>query len=251
MPHPLTPIILAFAIWALAVLAFQWLFRRLRRNGPGETWQDFIAWHLIRVGCRIIHRVRYEGLEHVPHTNRPGALIIVSNHTGSIDPVLIQVGVPFNIRWMMATDTMVPALDWMWKWRNTIPVDRDGKDLAAAREAIRQVKAGQVVGVFPEGGIVTPPERIWPFAEGVGLIVARTHAPVLLIWVRGTPRVDNMAESLLTRSHARVRFLGVIRYPDSAKPAAITRDLRERLAQASGWPIVTRENQPEATATTD
>lgn len=241
MQHPLTPILIAFAAWAAAVLTFNAAFRRLRRNGPGHSWQDFFAWYFLRAVCRVIHRVRYEGLEHVPATNRPGPLVVVSNHTGSVDPILIQVGVRFNIRWMMATETMVPSLAWVWKWRNTIPVDRDGKDLAAAREAIRQIRAGNVVGIFPEGRIVTPPRRVWPFAEGVGLIVSRTNAPVLLVWVSGTPETTEMTKSILTRSNARVRFLGVIRYPESAKPAEITLDLRTRIAEASGWPMTDRD----------
>lgn len=242
MQHPLAPIILAFAAWAGSVLIFNAIFRRLRQGGPGENWQDFVAWYVVRLICRVIHRVRYEGLEHVPQTNHPGAIVVVSNHTGSIDPILIQVGVLFNIRWMMATETMAPSLDWMWKWRKNIPVDRDGRDLAAAREAMRQLKAGEVIGLFPEGRIVTPPERIWPFAEGVGLIVSRTNAPVLLVWVHGTPKTTEMTKSLFTRSHSRVRFLGLIKYPESAKPADITRDLRERLAQASGWPMTERDS---------
>jgi 1-acyl-sn-glycerol-3-phosphate acyltransferase len=254
MDHPLTPIVIVFAAWAAAVLLVRWLFNRLSHNGPGESWQDFLAWHVVRSFCRVVHRVRHEGLEHVPRTNKPGPLIVVSNHTGSIDPMLIQVGCLFNIRWMMATETMSPQLAWLWSWRRTIPVDRDGKDLAAAREAIRMVKAGEVVGVFPEGRIVTPPERIWPFAEGVGLIVSRTKAPVLLVWVRGTPATTNMTQSIFRRSRARVRFVTLVQFPEDAKPAEITRDLRQRLAAESGWPmtgggdVATRPDQTGADA---
>jgi len=248
MSHPLTPLILGFTAWSAGVLLFQWLIRRLIADGPGETWQDFFAWHAVRIFARVVHRVRYEGLEHVPATNHPGPLIVVANHTGSVDPMLLQVGCLFNIRWMMATETMAPSVAWLWKWRKTIAVDRDGKDLAAAREAIRLIKSGGCVGVFPEGRIVTPPGRVWPFAEGVGLMVSRTKAPVLLAWIRGTPLTTDMKESIFTPSHAVVRFLGVIQFPDEAKASEITQTLRTRIAEASGWPMTDREGHPDAPA---
>jgi 1-acyl-sn-glycerol-3-phosphate acyltransferase len=185
----------------------------------------------------LIHHVTYEGREHVPDTNRPGPLIVVSNHTGSVDPLLLQAGCRFNIRWMMATDMMFSSLNWLWEWRRAIRVDRDGKDMAAAREAIRHVNSGGVIGLFPEGRIVNPPRHVWPFADGVGLIVARTNAPVLLVWISGTPPTTAAAGSLFTASHARVQFLELIQFPREARPVEITRALRQKISDASGWPM--------------
>jgi 1-acyl-sn-glycerol-3-phosphate acyltransferase len=141
------------------------------------------------------------------------------------------------IRWMMATETMSPSLNWLWALGQVIPVDRDGKDSAALREAVRHVKKGGILGVFPEGRITDPPREVRPFLPGVGFIIAKTKAPVLVAWVTGTPDTPDMNEALMTRSHGRVEFLDVMRFDEGAKPEAITEALRMKIAQRSGWPL--------------
>lgn len=238
----IAPYVLGFAAWTALVFLWRWASQRYMTHGPGDTPADFLIWYAARLIVRVFHRAQFIGLEHAPASNHPGPLIVVANHTGTVDPFLLQAAVPFDIRWMMATETMLPEFDWLWKWRQIIPVDRDGKDLAAAREAIRHVKAGGVVGIFPEGRIVTPPQRVWPFAEGVGLIVSRTNAPVLLAWIAGTPPTVHPLPSIFGFSHARVTFLERIEFPEDAKPAEITRALREKIAAISSWPMTERGN---------
>jgi 1-acyl-sn-glycerol-3-phosphate acyltransferase len=162
-------------------------------------------------------------------------LIIVSNHTSGVDPLLIQAACRFHIRWMMAADMMIPELDWVLTGRNVIPVARDGRDSTSAREAVRHVRSGGVVGIFPEGRIVTHGE-IRRFHPGVGLIAAKTQAPVLLVCVSGTPETDSMARSFTTPSRARVVFAELVRFK-SRDPIEITEQLRHRLSQIRPWPI--------------
>jgi 1-acyl-sn-glycerol-3-phosphate acyltransferase len=194
-------------------------------------------WVCFRAYCRVVHRPTFAGLQHVPETNRPGGLIVVANHTGPVDPLLIQAACRFEIRWMMAEDMMIPQLDWLWRRQRMIPVARDGSDSGPAREAIRHVRAGGVIGIFPEGGIVIPRQEIRPFHNGVGLIIARTGAPVLLVWVSGTPRATGMFEALVSPSRARVEFVDRLELASMRGPAVITRRLRQRVAEASGWPL--------------
>jgi 1-acyl-sn-glycerol-3-phosphate acyltransferase len=176
-------------------------------------------------------------MEHVPASIAPGSLIVVSNHTSGADPLLIQAACTFEIRWMMASDLMVDSAAGFWKWRRIIPVARTGRDTSAAREAMAHVKAGGAIGIFPEGGTERPPGQIRPFLGGVGLIVHRTQAPVLLVWISGTPECERALEALRRRSHARVRFVDLIRYPEKTKAEEIVRDLRRRLSAASGWTL--------------
>ena len=124
----------------------------------------------------------------------------------------------------------------MWNHLNLIQVARDGEDTGPLREAIRHVKTGGVLGVFPEGRIVTPPREVRPWHEGVGLIAGRTGAPVLLVWVSGTPDTNEVMASVTTPSQAHVCFIEMLRF-EVRDSAAITRQLRQRVAEVSGWPI--------------
>ncbi len=212
-------------------------FVRWSRTGPGgEPFTGFL-WIVVRVYTRLMHRTTVAGREHVPATNSPGGLVVVSNHTGPIDALVLQAACRFEIRWMMAEALMMPALDWLWKRHRMIRVARDGRDTGPLREAIRHVKAGGVVGVFPEGAIVQPRCEVRPFHQGVGLIISRTRAPVLLVWVSGTPESPHMSVALKTRSRSSVVFLDHIEFDKSVDAATITRTLRERITEASGWPV--------------
>jgi 1-acyl-sn-glycerol-3-phosphate acyltransferase len=233
---PLT-VALFVAGWMALVLLFRGTIGRWLASGPGGDAITGLIWWTVRVYGRLMHRTTYTGLEHVPTTNHPGGLIVVSNHTGPIDPLLLQAACRFEIRWMMASDMMVPALAWLWRRQQVIPVARDGRDSTSAREAIRHVREGGVIGIFPEGGIARPRGRICPFHEGVGLIVARTKAPVLLVWCSDTPEETDMFRALVKTSRARVHFIDRFEVTDGVRPGDITRLLRQRIAEASGWPF--------------
>jgi 1-acyl-sn-glycerol-3-phosphate acyltransferase len=236
MSMPLT-LALVIAGWLVLVGLFRLTIQRWLASGPSGNAVTGFLWLVIRAYSRLVHRTTYAGLEHIPPSNRPGGLVVVCNHTGPIDPLLVQAACRFEIRWMMAADMMVPELDWLWRRQRMIPVARDGRDTVPAREAIRHVRGGGVIGIFPEGGIVLPREEVRQFHQGVGLIIARTEAPVLLAWVSQTPHETDMFKALATPSRARVQFVDLLEFPARSDPAGITRRLQERLAEASNWPI--------------
>ncbi|MDY7110388.1 MAG: lysophospholipid acyltransferase family protein [Planctomycetota bacterium] len=225
-------------IWIATISLFRLVVTPRLRRGPGGDAAHGLMWRVLRLYCRLWHRVTYSGSELLPVSDEDHqGLIVVSNHTGSVDPLLIQTGCRFLIRWLMATDTMIPELDWLWRQQQMIPVERQGRDSSALREAIRHVRSGGCIGIFPEGRIAVPPREIRPFLPGVGGLITRTKAPVLLVWVSGTPDTPIMVEALKTRSNAHVHFIDLIDYRDESDPKEITADLRRRIQEASGWPL--------------
>jgi len=232
--------------WTIFVIVSSWIaFIAIIRliivpwlaHGPQGDPITGIMWRIIRIYCRLVHHATFLGLEQLRQQMTAGPLIVVSNHTGAIDPLLIQAGCRFHIRWMMASEMMSHLLDFVWHRQQPIPVDRDGRDSGPAREAIRHVQAGGTIGIFPEGRIVFPPRQIRPFYTGVGLIVARAKAPVLLVWVSGTPDTTNMRDSIFQSSHARIRYIEIIDFKGERDAHVITERLRKRLSAVSGWPI--------------
>jgi 1-acyl-sn-glycerol-3-phosphate acyltransferase len=222
-------IITLAAIWLAIVLTAWLVVIPWLRNGPRRDAALGVLWRVARILCRVVHRGEYLGLEDLRHRIDSGPLVVVSNHTGAIDPFLIQSACRFHIRWMMAVEQMTPAFKRVWEVLDVIPVARDGTDTGPAREAIRHVRGGGAVGIFPEGRIVTPPRQIWPFIAGVGLVVARTQAPVLLVWVSGTPDTNQLTKSLLTPSRARVEFVRLIHFEGCKDAAGIAEELRREI----------------------
>lgn len=228
---------------ALALLALVGLgCRTLLRNPRGDV-AGGLVWLAARVYARLVHRLSVRGAQNVPASDA-GPLVIVSTHGAGIDPVLIQAVCRFRITFMMAADMMLPVFMPLWEWVDVIPVDREGGDTRAAREAIRRLKHGEVVAIFPEGRIVRERGVIYPFLPGVGLIIRRSASPVLPVVIEGTPRTASAWGSLWRTSRSTITFLPLADYADSRLDAEqIAADLRERMQRAmaqAGGAVVSR-----------
>jgi 1-acyl-sn-glycerol-3-phosphate acyltransferase len=197
-----------------------------------------LLWIFNKVYVRVIHHLRATGCEIIPKSVYPGKLIVVCKHQSPVDPLLVQSQCKFKIRWLMAKEYMTPKLNFVWKISEVIPIARDGQDAAGLRVALRHLKKNGVIGIFPEGGIKQPREAIHPFADGVGAMIAHTKAPVLLVTVDNTPQNDEMDGAIFERSHSIVRFIDLIQFPEDATKKEITEGLQQRLAEATGWPLV-------------
>jgi hypothetical protein len=79
-----------------------------------------------------------------------------------------------------------------------------------------------------------------PFVEGTGTLVALTKAPVVLLWIHGTPTIGNaLLDPLVPRGRARVQYVGTYDFAAEGLRDAkeITARLRAELARVSGWPM--------------
>jgi 1-acyl-sn-glycerol-3-phosphate acyltransferase len=237
-------IALAAAIAALAVALAVLVaigFAVRARSGDRLAWGGLVGCveAVARPLARFIHRTRWEGFEGF----RPpeGGFVIVANHASGLDPPLMQFAAQRRVRFMMAREQMHPAMDWLWRRLAVLPVTYTPADAGMLREAVRHVKSGGVVGVFPEGAIERPPCVLAPFAEGTGTLVALTKAPVVVLWIHGTPTVGNalLDPFVPRRSPAVVRYVATIDFAAEGvrEPSAIVARLREAIAQASGWPM--------------
>lgn len=242
MPADALPIaLLATAvIGGLALLG--WLGRQIFNNPRGD-FESGAALLLSRIYVRVVHLLRVRGRSRIPQSARPGPMIVVANHTAGVDPVLVQAACPFHIRWMMARDMQIGAMAWFWTWWEIIAVDREKRGSASLREALRHLKAGGVIGIFPEGGLERPPGQVMPFQEGIGLLIAKTGAKVLPVTIAGTPQFDPAWASLWRFSASTIHFHDIIDYAAlNTPPEAIAADLRRRFLIWTGWPA--NDNPP-------
>ena len=213
-------IILACVLWAVwAVISW-----RLEHNPRRDPFTG-LAYYFTRWYARWRHHLRVQGAEHLPKDASGGPLIVVCNHTAGLDPILVQCVCPAFIRWLMATDMQWDEIAEIWQFLDIIGVARGTRDTKALREAIRHVRAGGVLGIFPEGKIARPRGIVLPFHTGVGMIVASTHAPVMPIYISGTPDSRTAWGSLSRTSHSRLLVGALMRWPSDTKPEAIAQEL--------------------------
>jgi 1-acyl-sn-glycerol-3-phosphate acyltransferase len=77
-----------------------------------------------------------------------------------------------------------PLLGWLLPKLNVIPVNQEGVDRGAIKALIRVLKAGNGVLVFPEGSR-TLDGKLQPAEAGLGLVIAKTLAPVVPMRIFG------------------------------------------------------------------
>lgn len=135
----------------------------------------------------LFYKVEVKGLENIP---QQGSLIMACNHCSNFDPPLAggYAGLKRDSVYFIKKELMsVPVLNLLFKKFNFIPVDRHrpGGDLSALKAALKVVKSGQSLFIFPEGtrsktGLPTRPK------PGIGFMVYHSGAPVLPVKVVNT-----------------------------------------------------------------
>lgn len=135
-----------------------------------------------------------------------GPVILACNHTAGVDPLLIQAALPRLVVWMMAREYYdLRLFRTLFKALEAIPVDRDGRDMAATRSAMRTLKDGRVLGIFPEGRIA-PTGDVLPFQTGVALMALKTGSAVVPAYLDGTQRGRETVQSVLRKCQATLAF---------------------------------------------
>ena len=159
----------------------------------------WLGYHLSRLlaqllyGFRIIHRER---------VIQSGPVILAMNHQSFLDPPLGGNACDRAIFFLAKKSLMdVPVLGWLLPKLNVIPVNLEGGDRSALKALIRILNAGECALVFPEG-TRTPDGNLQPAQPGVGLLIARTRAPVVPMRIFGAHEIWPM--------HGKLRFRGKI-----------------------------------------
>jgi 1-acyl-sn-glycerol-3-phosphate acyltransferase len=207
-----------------------------RRDGQPEIrgMQRVIHW-IFRVYCALWHQLRSEGLAPLPDS---GPAILIANHTCGIDHMLLQAASRRALGFMIAREYYeLPWLRGFCSSVGCIPVNRDGRDLAAIRAALRALGKGRVVPIFPEGRIVPASgRRLGEMRPGGAYLAIRAGVPVVPAYIFGTPRTDEILESLVTPSRASLFFGEPIDLsdipPDRAGDKAVQAEVSRRFEAA-------------------
>jgi len=114
-----------------------------------------------------------------------GPVILAMNHQSYLDPPLAGTACDRAI-YFLARRTLldVPLLGWLLPKLNVIPVNQEGIDRSALKAVIRVLQAGNAALVFPEGSR-TIDGSLQPAEPGLGLIIAKTLAPVVPMRIFG------------------------------------------------------------------
>jgi len=136
----------------------------------------YYFWYtLSKIVARFFFNFR---LVHPERMIEEGPLILASNHQSYFDPPLVGICSQRDVHYLARkTLLQIPLLGKLLPHINVILVDRDGNDMSALKTVIRTIKSGKGVVLFPEGTRSTDGD-LHPAKAGIGLVIAKTRAPV-------------------------------------------------------------------------
>ncbi len=128
--------------------------------------------------------LKVEGRENIPDK---GAIIVAPNHKSYWDPPVIGTAVNNRVIHYMAKEELFknPIFGWVIRQFGTFPVKRGTVDRAAVRQAVRELKTGNPLGIFPEGTRIKR-EGLGRFHSGMASLALMTGTPVVPVAVIGT-----------------------------------------------------------------
>jgi 1-acyl-sn-glycerol-3-phosphate acyltransferase len=142
-----------------------------------------IGYTLSKLGAELGFRLKIYGQENLIEE---GPAILASNHASFIDPPLVGVACRKEIYYLARKSLFEkPVIGPILAQLNTVPVDRDRGDVAAVRAILQILKSGNRVVVFPEG-TRSRDGNLQPAKAGLGLIIAKSLAPVVPIRIFGS-----------------------------------------------------------------
>lgn len=144
---------------------------------------------LVKAAVRIDGlKITYRGLENIPAS---GGAVIAINHTSYVDWLPAALAVHYRkrrLRFMIKQEMQeVKVINFLIRHTGTIPVDRHA-GAGAYAVAVERLRAGELVGVYPEATISRSFE-LKDFKTGAARMARDADVPIVPLIVWGSQRV--------------------------------------------------------------
>lgn len=153
---------------------------------------------IVRLLMPLLGGITVRGGENIPVR---GPILLAVNHRAYMDPPYLSMVTKRQLHLMAKTELFqIPVFGPYIRALGAFPVKRGVPDRGAIRQAIDELKAGHVLGIFPEGTRAEP-GTLMPAERGFALIAKQTGIPVVPIALEGTDRVHPKHAKRLHRAH--------------------------------------------------
>ena len=128
-----------------------------------------------------LFKYKFEGLEHLPSQ---GKIILAGNHTGHLDPLIIQMATNRQLWFITGVPAFkIPVIRRLLKYYNVIPI-LPQKGVEALEVGVQKLKKGEAVVIFPEGKF-TPDGNLCKFNRGVARMAKEANSQIVPFAIQG------------------------------------------------------------------
>jgi len=153
------------------------------RNGRRLHWFSRAwSWLIMKT---ILSPVKVTGLDRID-TSKPHVYAV--NHASAMDIPVLYVYLPFQFRIVFKKELLAyPVVGWQLKRSGQVCIDQQKptNSIAAIRSAVKSLKAGMPLVIYPEGGR-TPDGEIKPFLPGAFFLAIKAQVDIIPVALVGT-----------------------------------------------------------------
>ncbi len=188
-----------------------------------------LLYWVLRIGLWFWHPVlKVTGLENY---NENDHYVICANHVGAADPIWIVAALKARTlkkmpRIMAKVEVMrIPVIGKILKLIGVFGVDRGESDVASLKTALKTLKDGKSLLIFPQGTRCRDGERL-PGKTGVAMLATRTDTKVLPIYINEKRRPFSTIRCIIGEPYT-LEYEG--KRATSSELHALTDDLMDRI----------------------
>jgi 1-acyl-sn-glycerol-3-phosphate acyltransferase len=164
-------------------------------------------WKILQIIARFFGTLLFDfkayGVKNVPTT---GGVLFVTNHQSYLDPVLLAQALPRPVSYMAKSELFENRFfAWFIRSLHAFPIRQGEGDVGALRETIRQLQAGNILNIFPEGSR-TETGEIAPLEKGVALVIRKAAVPVVAVAIDGSYEAWPRKDKLFHPHQIRVKY---------------------------------------------
>lgn len=153
------------------------------RSGRRLHWFSYAwSWLIMKT---ILSPVKVTGLEKI---DRSKPHVYAANHASALDIPVLYVNLPFQFRIAFKKELLsYPVVGWQLKRSGQICIDQQNpsRSIGSIRAALKGLKEGMPLVIFPEGGR-TPDGEIKPFLPGAFFLAIKAQVDVVPVALVGT-----------------------------------------------------------------
>jgi len=153
------------------------------RSGRRLHWFSYAwSWLIMKT---ILSPVTVTGLDKIDTST---TYVYAVNHASALDIPVLYVNLPFQFRIVFKKELLAyPIVGWQLKRSGQVCIDQQNpaNSIASIRSAVKSLKAGMPLVIFPEGGR-TPDGEIKPFLPGAFFLALKAQVDIVPVALVGT-----------------------------------------------------------------
>ena len=181
---------------------------------------------LVRPMLRALYRIDGTGWERIP---ADGPAVLAASHDSLIDPFILGVATPRVVHYMAKAELFrYPVLRGLMKGFGAFPVKRGRGDVGAVDYGLGVLRAGEVIGMFPQGTCL--PYRDRPWRRGAARLAKEAGAPLVPVCLVNTERAFRPRRPKLGLPRIHVHVAEPLD-PGAGTVEELTREAERRVAE--------------------